>query len=285
MEAQCCPGLASAGNEHGPTWINYPELRTRLLKEVKQQLPDGDLLRVYWYDHQRFTGKSASHSAIDLLDDFKLRLVTPDDSRHSSSLDCEMLADLMELAHHRAISHALMMSDSVGLVSGVRAVQSRGVRVHLLTVGEDSMRSSTLTAEVDTKRTWGTAELIHFVTGLTKDNQPAEAPRDIDIRHRFEAHSGMTTHKENSSLTWVAQMANTRIKEGPQAVVFAALKPGLRSLPREIDSALLLVGRQELGRALTEPEKRELRREFQTLIREEFEERIRKTHVHTEVCA
>jgi len=45
------------------------------------------------------------------------------------------------------------------------------------------------------------------------------------------------------------------------------------------------VGRQELGRALTEPEKRELRREFQTLIREEFEERIRKTHVHTEVCA
>lgn len=74
----------------------------------------------------------------------------------------------------------------------------------------------------------------------------------------------------------VAQAAHAQLKGGPHAVVFAAFKPGMRALPREVDSALLAVGRQALGRTLTEPEKRALRREFLGVVRQAFEDRLHR---------
>lgn len=261
--------------------IDHMALHARLLHEVREQLPDGDLLRVYWYDAPGRSGKTAEQQAIDRLDDFKLRLgMTPHQrsgAGQHKGLDGLIVADLMGLAQHRAITHALLVSDHADLAGSVLAVQGMGLRVHLLSLGEPSAVPMALAAEADLKRFWSVADIQRFASC------PPAAPDEPIAGLWATDNTAAVDHADDASLSRVAQVANARLKEGPQAVVFAALKPGMRALPREVDSALLSVGRQELGRALTEPEKRELRREFQSLIRLEFEDRVRKAHGHTEL--
>lgn len=263
--------------------IDHAALRARLLQELKDQLPDGDLLRVYWYDAPTRTGKTADHHAIGQLDDFKLRLGMDSGTGHGAGLDGLIVADLMGLAQHRAITHALLVADSAHLIPGVLAVQAMGLRVHQLSLGSPAAAPTALAAEADLKRFWSVADIQAFAslpdaafhtlgTGLWA------APEAQAATAAAPAAPGVRC--EDMSLAALAQVANERLKDGPHAVVFAALKPGMRALPREVDGALLSVGRQELGRTLTEPEKRELRREFQSLLRLEFEDRFRKDQGH-----
>lgn len=265
--------------------VDYAGLHKRLLQEVKDQLPGSDLLRVYWYDAPGRTGKTAEHHAVDQLDDFKLRMGMGlrGGSRHGTGLDGLMVADLMGLAQHRAISHALLVADSAHLTPGVLAVQAMGLRVHLLSLGSPAAEPTALAAEADLKRFWSVADIQAFAALPEAAFHSYEstlwaAPQAPAATATAPAAPG--ARSEDASLAALAQVANERLKDGPHAVVFAALKPGMRALPREVDSALLSVGRQELGRALTESEKRELRREFQSLIRLEFEDRFRKDHGH-----
>lgn len=275
--------------------VDHAGLHKRLLQEVKDQLPGGDLLRIYWYDAQGPTGKTADHHAIDQLDDFKLRLGMGmgmgtgtgsglrGGSGHCTGLDGLIVADLMGLAQHRAITHALLVADSAQLTPGVLAVQAMGLRVHLLSLGSPAAAPTALAAEADLKRFWSAADIQAFAslpdaTFHTPGTGLWAAPQAQAATAAAPAAPGAGC--EDMSLAALAQVANERLKDGPHAVVFAALKPGMRALPRDVDGALLSVGRQELGRTLTEPEKRELRREFQSLLRLEFEDRFRKDHGH-----
>lgn len=262
--------------------IDYPSLSKYLQKEIHDQVPDAYLLRIYWYDCMDQKGNTAEHEAIKRLDNFKLRL-------DSEDIICgRMMSDLMELAKQQAITHALLVTNRVCMAPSVEVAQSMGLRVHLLSLGEPFAVPTSLTAEADLKRFWSAADIQRFALpsvavldtprlGLwTQAASAAADPADAD---------GSIQQAEELPLTRVAQVASARIKEGSQAMVFAALKPGMRALPREIDSALLSVGRQELGRALTEPEKRQLRRELQALIRQDFEDRLSKTYGHPEELA
>lgn len=288
--AQTCALAGAPSLTRSALRVDHAGLHKRLLQEVKDQLPDGDLLRVYWYDAPGPTGKTADHHAIDQLDDFKLRLGLGlrGGSGHCTGLDGLIVADLMGLAQHRAITHALLVADSAQLTPGVLAVQAMGLRVHLLSLGSPAAAPTALAAEADLKRFWSAADIQAFAslpdaTFHTPGTGLWAAPQAQAATAAAPAAPGVRC--EDISLAALAQVANERLKDGPHAVVFAALKPGMRALPREVDSALLSVGRQELGRTLTEPEKRELRREFQSLIRLEFEDRFRKEHDHSVALA
>ncbi len=265
--------------------MDHSALHARLLREVREQLPDGDLLRVYWYDTLTLSGRTADQHAIDMLDDFKLRLCPGPSLRsgsgHQGGLSSMMVADLMGLAHHRGITHALLVSGHAELAPGVLAVQAMGLRAHLLVLGDPAAVPMALAAEADLKRSWSLADIRNFASLPPERPEAASAPLEAATGVVATENASERPAEDEVSLARVAQVANTRIKDGPQSVVFAALKPGIRTLPREIDSALLAVGRQELGRALTEPEKRELRRAFQGLIWNEFDDRVRREHGHT----
>lgn len=268
------------GGRHAPrhqVQIDLPALREHLLHEAEDQLPDGDLLRVYWYDVPARSGKTAEHQAIDQLDDVKLRLAGRSGVGQQGALDSQLMTDLMQLAQQRAITHALVVSGSTDLCPALLAVQAMGLRMHLLSVGPLQTAPAALVAEADLKRQWGVDMLDRFATWVG----PAQEPAPDAYLGTAQGGSAMNTgwtppvaQTDRPSLAAVAQTAHTHLRDGPLAVVFAALKPGLRSLPREIDSVLLSVGREELGRALTESEKRELRREFQGLVRDEFEDQL-----------
>jgi len=276
--------------------MDLQSLREHLLNEAEDQLPDGDLLRVYWYDVPARSGKTPEHHAIDQLDDVKLRLAARAGVGQQGGLDSLLITDLMGLAQQRAITHALVVSGSADLAPALLAVQGMGLRVHLLSLGG---ATATLAAEADLKRVWGLEQLDRFATWLGPAQEPGpEAYLGTALgggggggNGGSGGSSGNGGHgmggmgwvppvadAQTPSLVAVAQAASAHIKDGPLAMVFAALKPGVRALPREIDSALLAVGRDELGRALTESEKRELRREFQALVKQDFEDKLRQGH-------
>lgn len=258
--------------------MDFASLREYLLNEAEHQLPDGDLLRVYWYDVPARSGKTAEHHAIDQLDDFKLRLAARAGVGQQGGLDSLLITDLMGLAQQRGMTHALVVSGSADLAPALLAVQGMGLRVHLLSLGSAQAVPAALAAEADMKRVWGLDELERFATWV---GPAQELGPDAHLGTAQGGSMGWAppvADAEAPSLVAVAQAASAHIKDGPLAMVFAALKPGVRALPREIDSALLAVGREELGRALTETEKRELRREFQGLIKDEFEEKLRLAH-------
>lgn len=277
-------GPARSRDPMGQPALDHQYLRARLLQEAQAQLPDGDLLRVYWYDTPGPDGKTADHHAIDALDDVKLCLGVP-------PLAGLMTADLLGLAQHRAITHALLLSRDAALVPGVLAVQAMGMRVHGLSLGEALAAGAELMAELDCKRRWGEAELHSLLTDGPAADAPtptpaallawAPAPTLTAALSSFPSLPALTANGLEASptrpkpgdvsLATVAQVAHQQMQDGPHAQVFAALKPGMRALPREIDGALLAVGRQALGRTLTEPEKRELRREFQGVVKRVFE--------------
>lgn len=280
--------LHGPASSHGPMdqpALDHQHLRVRLLQEAQAQLPDGDLLRVYWYDTPGPDGKTADHRAMDALDDVKLRLGVP-------PLAGRMTADLLGLAQHRAITHALLVSHDAALVPGVLAVQAMGMRVHGLSLGEALAAGAELMAELDCKRHWGEAELHSLLTDGPAADAPtpaallawAPAPTLTAALSSFPSLPALTANGLEASptrpkpgdvsLATVAQVAHRQMLDGPHAQVFAALKPGMRALPREIDGALLAMGRQALGRTLTESEKRELRRELQGVVKRVFENRL-----------
>lgn len=303
--------LGGPPRSHAPVGqpaLDYQRLHTRLLQEARAQLPDGDLLRVYWYDTPDPEGKTDEHHAIDALDDFKLRLGAPLAAGQASGLAGLITADLLGLAQHRAITHALLVSHDAGLAPGVLAVQAMGVRVHGLSLGATLPDSAVLAAELDHKRQWGAAELHDLLADGVAADAAAEPAALLDwapataLKEALASFSALGTpapspaprvapagcaSPEAPAELWLpgaaaaewspaalAQAAHAQLQSGPHALVFAALKPGMRALPREIDSALLALGRQALGRALTEPEKRALRREFQGLVRQVFDDRL-----------
>ena len=304
----CGQMIAAVGDQpapQSPTELNCPRLRARLLQEAQAQLPDGDLLRVYWYDAPGPGGKTAAHQAIDQLDDFKLRLGACPGRGQPAGLAGLMTADLLGLAQHRAITHALVVSDDAGLAPGVLAVQAMGLRVHGLSLGAGPAAGTALAAEWDRKCHWGLDELHGLLAdgwdaasgaaalappllawasgpglgmgmGLGLANSLATLSPTPGPASRPLRPAGLREAPAILSLAGVAQLAHEQLQAEPHTVVFAALKPGMRTLPREIDGALLAVGRQALGRALTEPEKRELRREFHGVVRQAFEDGLHK---------
>lgn len=255
---QTCSLIAGSYASRSQVQVNFPTLHASMLNEIKAQLPDGDLLRVYWYDGPGLSGKTAEHHSIDQLDDFKLRLGTRNGVGQQKGVDGLIIADLISLTQQKSITHALLVSGDADITPGVIAAQSMGLRVHLLSLGASAATSPVLSAEVDLKRAWDITEVQKFAAPTVHAAPVAPVPA---------ANAAILAASVPQSMAAIAQAAETQIRSGPHAGVFATLTPGVHALPREIDGALLAVGRQQLGRVLQEPEKRELRREFRLLVK------------------
>ena len=226
--------------------LNFPALHASMLAEIQNQFPGVDLLRVYWYDGPGLAGKTAEHQAIDALDDFKLRLGTRNGVGQQKGVDGLIIADIISLTQQKSITHALVVSGDADITPGVIAAQSMGLRVHLLNVGAAAATSPYLQAEVDFKRSWDITEVQKFAS-----------PAPVLVPAPVAASATAATQIQG-----IAQKALVQIGEGPHSAIFSGLAAGIHALPREIDGALLAIGRDELGRVLTDVEKRDLRREF-----------------------
>ncbi|WP_296948367.1 NYN domain-containing protein [uncultured Massilia sp.] len=143
--------------------IDYTALHKKVLDEVAAQFPGKDLLRVYWYDGPDSNGsKGPDHLAIDLLDDFKLRLGTRNVTGQQKAVDGMLISDLLTFAQSRAIENAILITGDADLTPGVVSAQALGLRVHLVTIGPPASTSPYLAAEADKKIVWDPSVVVSF---------------------------------------------------------------------------------------------------------------------------
>ncbi|MCL5796274.1 MAG: NYN domain-containing protein [Gammaproteobacteria bacterium] len=217
--------------------IDYNQLHASLLEKAKEQFPTTDLLRVYWYDGPANNGKSTSHQAIEVLDDFKLRLGTRNGAGDQKAVDGLIIADLIGLAQNRSISDALLISGDADLTPGVIAAQGLGIRVHLLTMGPADATSPYLKAEADRKTHWSDEIVTQFATAIVPENRNEQKANTMHL-----------------NTTLIAQNFFDLLNAEEQASI-----PAKGSIPSDIDKRLLATGFQELKRQLDEDEKKQLR--------------------------
>jgi uncharacterized LabA/DUF88 family protein len=248
--------------------LDHRALRERLLEQVATQFQRKDLLRIYWYDGPGNHGKTAHHTEIEQLDDFKLRMGTRNGAGDQKAVDGLIIADMIGLAQTRAISDALVISGDADLVPGVIAAQGLGIRVHLLSMGPSNATSPYLKAEVDQKSHWDDVTVKAFAS-------PASPKAPIKVAATQAPSSALTS---NGAAGMVADKAQSAAIEGNGSEItlatvaktaYGELKPGqVANLPAEgnipaaLDSHLLRVARRLTQRTLSDTEKRQLRTEF-----------------------
>jgi uncharacterized LabA/DUF88 family protein len=266
----CSQVLGARGARHDIT-LDYAKMREAFIKEVSDQFPETNLLRVYWYDGPGPQGKTADHRAIDELDDFKLRMGTRNGAGQQKAVDGLIIADMVSLTQSKAITDALLVTGDADLTPGVVAAQAMGLRVHLLTIGTSHATSPHIAAEVDRKVTWPQATVDSFAKRVNPQPAPSHAVA-VSVPGAplvSVAAAVVPAAQAVSGAQLDSEMAAKATHTSVQAGVNSALLVGLTAtspIPREIDRELLETARRQLGRSLNEPEKRALRAEFKKLL-------------------
>jgi len=225
--------------------IDYAALREQVLKSARTQFPSDRLLRVYWYDGPDMQGaKTASHHAIEGLDDFKLRLgIRSGGDQKQKAVDGLIIADIIGLAQSKAITGAMLLSGDADLTPGVIAAQGLGIRVHLLSMGPEKATSPYLRAEVDCKEVWENEVVCQFASENSK--VPVSVVTDIE--------DGVYKEIAQKALQQLGHPANPVALESDR-------------IPKDADGTLLRIGREHFARKLDEPEKRGLRIAFKAAL-------------------
>lgn len=223
----------------------------RRFAESTSKLP---LLRIYWYDGTN-QGPTAAQNAMAGLDDVKVRLGFVNSAGQQKGVDSLIVTDMIALARNGAMAECVLLSGDEDLRVGVQQAQEYGVRVHLLGITPLSgSQSEFLYQEADTTHEWDSSDLSGFMEVRGTDN------RD----HGFNYSSSSPVHGRQAvtnELQSIAKSEASRIPEVELRSLVASIKrKGMR--PREIDSRLLSLAGQALGRNLEESEKSLLRDNF-----------------------
>ena len=222
------------------------DLATAALRDAAiKTLPDGSVLRIYWYDGVPRGGPTDKQERLAESNDVKLRLGTIGFTGRQKGVDSLMVTDLIELARNHAITDALLLSGDEDVRIGVQIAQSFGVRIHLLGIEPAAdNQSRLLRQEADTTTEWG-AERLEGVLAV----QPAAEPTDS---------SPSPVSSANSDLDTAAEIF-VRSRPPGELSMIANLQPR-DPIPSELDRELLAIAADHLGRYLEREETIYLRR-------------------------
>ena len=166
--------------------IHPKRFMEELIIKAKELSDQPQLLRTYWYDAQYGNRLFPEQSTIAYLSNVKLRLGTVNSMGQQKGVDSLIVTDLVELSRNRAMSDAVIVSGDEDLRTAIVIAQSYGVRVHILSVGDEVHNVSTgLQMEADTLGNLSTEWLrlqLHI--------------RDREFNHHahiYAGHSNMTT--------------------------------------------------------------------------------------------
>jgi len=144
--------------------VDGPGLVAMLMARADARL-GGRRLRLYWYDAARDRVPTVEQRQLAALADVKVRLGNLNRSGQQKGVDALLRTDLEQLAAHRAISDAVLLSGDEDMLPAVEAAQGYGVRVHLWGVEPPfgSNQADRLVWESDTSGQIGRAELAPFL--------------------------------------------------------------------------------------------------------------------------
>lgn len=225
-------------------------VRTALVDAARTVAPDCELLRIYWYDGARDGSRPTSEQALIAdLDNMKLRLGFINSHGQQKGVDSLIVTDLIELARLQSVSDALLISGDEDTRVGVQIAQNYGVRIHLL--GIAPMRGSQsiqLLQEADTTREWARDLVDSFLT-----------IRAVEPTSEVNAAAGTESH---TIIQEVVAAYVAMLTASDAAGIWAYFDDGQRGVPPDKDREILGRCRDALARALTQDEKRQMRRIF-----------------------
>jgi uncharacterized LabA/DUF88 family protein len=110
--------------------VDYAGLIGLIVEQAGQRFPDGELLRVYWYDASPQRVPNAEHILVAEQPDTKLRLgsLTP---RGQKGVDALILSDMTGLARCGQVRHFVLVAGDGDHVEAVEQTQMLGARVEL----------------------------------------------------------------------------------------------------------------------------------------------------------
>ncbi len=206
---------------------------------------ESEVLRTYWYDGARNGSPTPSHLAIGSQQRVKLRLGRINGAGQQKGVDTLIVRDLMVLSQERSITHAFVLSGDEDLREGVAYAQDRGVIVGLLGIrGKNgTSQSAELLREADL--------ISESATEAAKNSLTRTVIASADNAERLDLRPAT----DQFTLRWAHSISDA------ERLDTLSKKP---QIPKDVDWQLLKAGSQGPagGRALTEDEKRGMRRQF-----------------------
>lgn len=111
--------------------VDAERLITSLMARAGEHLPEGELLRVYWFDAARDRVPTVDQRVIAPMALVKVRLGNLNSRGQQKGVDAMIRTDLEQLARHRAISDAILLAGDEDMIPAVEIAQAFGVRVHV----------------------------------------------------------------------------------------------------------------------------------------------------------
>ena len=248
------------------------EVVLALVEAASQSEPGDELLRVYWYDAAIHADRlTEEQTQIAMKRSCKLRLGTLNRHGGQKCVDTLMVMYILALARNRAVSSLLVVSGDDDLRPALEAAQELGVRVHLLGVkplpGENNL-SERLKRECDSFREWTEEHVVQFILAADAAEPGARAPAP-NGGAREPGINGAAPQAPAPGQPIPPEMLVDAVTFAIEGATDEELRAVLQHsgtdapfIPGSIDRRLLGRFGGNFARALTEDEKRAMRRAF-----------------------
>ncbi len=232
------------------------------------------LLRVYWYDGMGYKGQSAEQALLASTENFKVRLGIVNSQGQQKGVDSLIVTDLIDLARHRAMTDAVLMSGDEDIRIGVQVAQGYGIRAHLVGITPSrGSQSRLLLQEADSTFEMDKATVEKFLSirpaSISGRDAAFEQSGPVSTNFPLTAEpavSGPNPPNIDPVLDGVVDELISSLIETDIAGI-KAYSATQRGVPSEFDGKLLARSRAELGRDLEVLERRYLRMKFTAEIR------------------
>ena len=246
--------------------LDVDEVIKQLRDTADEATGQVQLLRILWYDGMVGTRRSSQQNALARANDVKLRLGTVTMRGQQKGVDSLIVTDLLDLARNQAISDAVLVSGDADIRVGVELAQRFGVRVHLIgiaPIGQPN-QSVALQEEADTVKMWTSEVVGKFLSSNPAANKKEQTSPDVNVSLKVD--------NSTSSTPDVFDLVVSKILDAMTPDDLITLSVDLNSNPQFIpalhDGRLLAECGTELGRALDNQEKRQLRKSFRQAVKD-----------------
>ena len=181
-----------------PHRFNVLAFKNAVMTLVERLVPGSRILRIYWYECEAEAEHVEYRRRVILAKNgVKLRTFSHETDENSLAIATRdrISDDIQNLTDNRAISDALIVSESLDFEDLIDDVQAKGIHVHFVEIQRRELYLTLdLRAKVDTFSPWTTDSLTSFllpnVGRIREDQDRILDPQEYDLPQSFSTETG-----------------------------------------------------------------------------------------------
>jgi uncharacterized LabA/DUF88 family protein len=244
--------------------LNVPQALSELRTLCDRAAPGTRLLRMYWYDGLPRSGRMTSEQEqVAGAPYTKLRLGVINSNGEQKGVDSLIVTDIIDLARNRAVTNALVVSGDEDIRIGVQIAQTFGVQVHLLGIKPArGSQSPDLIQEADTHHEWDETLIRSLITIKEPDFSP-----EVESTQGDPTQAVATGLEEiEAAFRQAIDDSLDRLDQKTLETALAAFRIKNTSVPPELDRPTLGRIRANIGRELSDEERKLYRSRFREFL-------------------